>query len=194
MPDAETSPKGMGFFTNMTNYPCIHLNKAVGGENNLYSLNLILSSMEYEEMDYLPIQDIMQFEKCIKKGQVCFEFPEGKTIMDKLTLSLFIWHLAHCFLLMDIYTVADLLERDVVEKFLKNDFDLTYDEFKSLWNGFSTEYKCYIEKSAQFYYDSFFCTKLKKFPSSSLYAKWVLGNNYSVVDKNYSSFKSIVIK
>lgn len=178
----------------MKDYHCIHLNKVIEEKNDLYAINLILDSMGHENMNYMPIKDIMQFEKCIKKGQICFEYPEGNTIIEKQTMSHFIRHLAHCFLIMDIYSVGELLDREVVEKYLKIDFDLTYYEFIVLWNGMTYEFRSFIERAAQFYFDAFYCLKLKKFPICSLYAKWILCCNCSVEDKNYSSFKSIIIK
>ena len=178
----------------MKDYPCIHLNKVIEKENDLNAINIILESVGAEETNHMPIMDIMLFEKCIKKRLVCFEYPKGDTVMNKLTISLFIKHLAHCFLVMDLYSVEELLSRDVVEKYLRLDFDLTYYEFKALWDGISLEYRSFIERAAQFYYDAFYCIKLKKFPICSLYAKWILGHKCSVEFKNYSSFKSIVIK
>jgi hypothetical protein len=58
----------------------------------------------------------------------------------------------------------------------------------------ANEFRTFIERAAQFYFDAFYCLKLKKFPICSLYAKWILCYNCSVEDKNYSSFKSIIIK
>ena len=178
----------------MKEYHCIHLKKVIDKNNDLDTINLILDSMNYEKTNYMPIKEIMLFERCLKKGQVCFKYPEGSIVLDKQTTTLFIKHLAHCFLIMDIYNVAELLDRDVVEKYLKIDFNLTYYEFKDLWNNISHEYKSFIERAAQFYFDAFYCIRLKKFPICSLYVKWVLVNGCSVEDKNYSSFKSITLK
>ena len=170
------------------------MNKVIEEKNDLYAINQILNSMDHEEMNYMPINDIMQFERCIKKGQICFEYPEGNTVIEKQTMSLFIRHLAHCFLITDVYSVEELLDREVVEKYLLNDFDLTYYEFVALWSSMANEFRTFIERAAQFYFDAFYCLKLKKFPICSLYAKWILCYNCSVEDKNYSSFKSIIIK
>ncbi len=182
------------FYWTVVKYHCNHLDKVINSTNDLSSINLVLKSMNCEEMNYFPVKDIVQFERCIKKGQISFEYPKGGTIIDRLTMSLFIKHLAHCFLVMDIYKVADLLERDVVEKYLRIDFNLTYYEFKALWNSLPNEYRQFIERAAQFYFDAFYCVKLQRFPICSLYTKWVLGDQCSVEDKNYSSFKSIVLK
>ncbi len=137
-------------------YPCVHLNKVLSEKNNIMALNIVLESYDKEKLEDFPAPRIRDFEYCIKHSLMSFKFPEQPCQLEKQMIPVFVKRLAHCFCVLGVYCVADVLSHYKAACYLIRDFKLTRDEFEKVWDNFSIEYQYFIERTARFFCDSFF--------------------------------------